>query len=298
MTQFSIEEKRIISFFQRNEKYFRDLISLSYPLTEGLLERYKSFLNWRKISSNQVLQWTEPFIEKYINELDWCNLTENTKLPWSLNFLEKYKTRLWGKYYGDIFCQGWLSSNEALPWSEELIEKYKDKWDWESLSTVNNIPWSVTLIERYKNKWDWECLSFNSEILKDIEICSKFHFFVFLKSDDNAGWQYALWTIDDIEKNKDTLSWMHLSASSHLNWTMEILIKYKDYWYWGDPDNRNCSCGLELFRNEDLPWSIELIELFENKWYYESLVYNDGVNNYLLPKLSPKLVETLLQLVA
>ena len=297
MTKFSIEENRIISFLQRNEKYFCDLISLLYPLSEELLDKYKSFFNWRKISSNQVLQWNEPFIDKYIDDLDWCNLTENTKLPWSLNFLEKYKSRLWGEYHEDLFCAGWLSSNESLPWSEELIEKYQEKWDWERLSAVVNIPWSVLFIERYKNKWDWECLSYNSAILKDVEICSKYHFFVTLRGDDSADWQYCLWTIDDIEKNKETLSWMHLSASSTVKWTMEILIKYRDFWFWGDPNNRNCTCGLELFRNEHLPWSIELLELFEDKLYYEDLVYNDGVNNYLLPKLSPRLVDTLLQLV-
>jgi len=297
MTQFSSEEKRIISFFQRHEEYFCDLISRLYPLPEELLDRYKSFFNWRRISNNEVIHWTEPFIEKYIDELDWCNLSENIKLPWSLTFLEKHESRLWGEYYGDYFNEGWLSQNEALPWSEELIEKYEAKWNWQSLSIVSNIPWSIPLLEQYKQKWDWECLSHNPAILRDIQICAKYHFYVWIVPQPNADWKFGLWTIDDIEKNKDTLSWMHLSASPTIKWTMEILIKYKDYWYWGDPDNRNCTCGLELFRNEHLPWSIELLELFEDKWYYEDLAYNDGVNEYLLPKLSPKLVETILQLV-
>ena len=66
------------------------------------------------------------------------------------------------------------------------------------------------------------------------------------------------WTTALIEKFKNKLTvynWRALSTRSDIEWNLDILIKYQDYWKWD-----------ELSKNKSIPFSEEIIIHFKDKW--------------------------------
>ena len=85
---------------------------------EGNKDTAEFFINLISRYSN-VLDMD--LIEQYGDQLDWRCLSQNESLPWSEDFIERFADR-WKLYE--------LSFHEFLPWSEELIERYRSRWEW------------------------------------------------------------------------------------------------------------------------------------------------------------------------
>jgi len=151
--KYESRQQIILNLAIENSNQFIELLSTKYPLTEYLIEKYKTKWGWGKspfvgLSCNVSLPWSIELIAKYRDEWSWNELSNNDSLPWSIYLIEKYEE----KWYWE-----WLSSNDSLPWSIELIEKYKEKWYWKYLSGMADLPlpWSMELIEKYEDKWDF-----------------------------------------------------------------------------------------------------------------------------------------------
>ncbi len=265
-----------------NDENWRDLflrrMSLTYPLDEIMIEKYKNILNWRKLSSNSKILWTYDLLVKYEDKWVWGHLRFNSsfKLQITSELIEKYKDKWkWGEFgisshrsaifpltpeliekYKDKLDFGkWgLSGNYELLWNSDLIEKYKDKWDWEALSKNSTLPWEMSLIEKYKDKWTWDKIDYH--IIFETTSC--------IGLVTNSG---LSWTLELIETYKDRWNWKELSIKSDLPWTTDLIEKYQDKWNWEG-----------LSSNIKLPWTLDLIERYKDKWNWKSLS-----SNYALP---------------
>src|SRR5690554_1334511 len=149
---FNQNRKLVKEIFLKNPQFFINYISCFYPLSDELLEKYKSYWNWEFLSKNIYLSWSEDLITEYSDKWDWKNLSILLiikEITFTNKLIDKYKDR-WD----------WLFL--SLNWSsEKFLYEHKDKWNWDVLSNNNKLPWSDQLIKKYKNKWDWNELSKN-----------------------------------------------------------------------------------------------------------------------------------------
>ena len=93
------------------------------------------------------------------------------------------------------------------------------------------------------------------------------------------------WSVELIEKYKDQWhwGWGGLSRNTSLPWSIELFEKYKDQWHWH---------WFYLSRNTSLPWSIELIEKYKDQWDWRELSWNESIH---WPKLSINMVDEIMQ---
>lgn len=101
-------------------------ISRNYPLTENMLMRHSSDLNWEEVSGNSSIHWDVGLLERFHGRIDWKVFSRN-------------------------------ADDDIL--SEEVIEKFKDSWDWSELSGKSSLPLSYELIDKYIDRWDWNQLT-------------------------------------------------------------------------------------------------------------------------------------------
>src|SRR4051794_22582928 len=93
-TTTKTKSKKLIRLFRKYPEYFTRIISKNYILTEELLEKYKDCLDWKDISSNEKIPWSEALISIYENNIDWKAISKNTRIKWSPALIEKYSSRL------------------------------------------------------------------------------------------------------------------------------------------------------------------------------------------------------------
>jgi len=115
---------------------------------ENLLEIYKDKWNWKLLSVNNGVGFTEEQIEKYQGLLTWDsgsgsnqNIASNTNLKWSSDFIEKYKQK-WHWWS--------LSRNPGVNWTEEMICEFEGNIIWESMAVNSNLPWSLNFILKHE----------------------------------------------------------------------------------------------------------------------------------------------------
>ncbi|WP_259248539.1 hypothetical protein, partial [Salinibacter ruber] len=143
----------------------------SLPWSEELIARFEDQWDWSGgkysggLSGNEGLPRSEKLIARFEDQWDWKELSENESLPWSEELIARFEDR-WTEA-GYSFDEEWisLSANETLPWSEKLIARFEDQWDWKELSENESLPWSEELIARFEDRWDWGRLSKNNEAL-------------------------------------------------------------------------------------------------------------------------------------
>lgn len=289
---------KIIELFYRHPQFFIDLISTHYALDESQLERYKSNLNWRKISQNKAIQFTDQILEKYKTILNWDRITPS--VIWNENLIKKYSNFLnWntllfnkGAFLSEKFIESnlnrfsWvsLSSSESIPWSESFIEKHKDSWLWALLSQNSGLPWSEQLINKYSDKWIWgftreEMMAAYNEN-KEIKNTPPFYVKRYLMFGPFYVNRNIPWTEALMNKYKDENCMWSWSINNNLEWSSSFIKKYENEWDWE-----------YLSANHSIPWSISLIELFIEKWDWEQLSLNTSLpwSEELLEKFKDKI---------
>lgn len=201
----------------------------------SLFNKEKIKESWTVISEKEDIIWTADFIEKNKDILDWKALSFNDSLPWSIAFIRQFEKRwdwqvlsyiIGDKVYFNnsdfnvllkrykekldwkIICQGTNLNNNHLTDYREFIQ-------WDSLSSNNRFTWSESFVNEFTDKINWkiftECLS---------------------TSDTPSLVQNAFRKkILDLYHHK--LDFNILSENDCLDFTPEIIEKYKKQWNWG-----------------------------------------------------------------
>jgi len=83
------------------------------------------------------------FLKEYEYELDWKTISKNREISWSNEILEKYENRfLWHE----------LAWNESIIWNTDLISKFKKRLDWYYLGRNINLPITSEFIKQHRKK--------------------------------------------------------------------------------------------------------------------------------------------------
>lgn len=317
----SISGNTTIFWDKEKIELFSDKINISFltsntffPWSVSTIEKFRHCLDfsWTNISSNHGAFWTQELLMTYADYWNWRTLSENPSLPWSQLLIEAY-IKKWD----------WvaLSRNPKVPWTEEMILNYHNKIHWFQASENISFPWSIKLIEECisnsQTDLNWRILGSNSNIQWTDTLVEKLPIIERKKKKIWLGvgsTQNFTWTEEFIKKlyyraplirfkEERSEHFFTLSQSRSLNWTLDLLRKFQNFWAWDlicrnqfipwdyeivkyvlTQDNLFHSNAIS--ENPSLPWSLELLDEFEYYWSWETLinckeVWEKAFKNYL-----------------
>ncbi|MEI6556135.1 MAG: hypothetical protein WCL70_11130 [Paludibacter sp.] len=253
-----------------------------------LFQKGKLKESWTIISEKEDLNWTTDFIETNKANLDWKALSFNDSLQWSINFIKQFED-LWNwhalsfiiadknhferadfdlllKRYMDkldwrIICQGTNLNNN------HLID-YADFIHWDTLSSNSRFTWSDTFVNEYIDKINWKVFTECLATVKTPSVVQN----VFRNK------------VLDLYANK--LDFGILSANDSLDFTPDIIEKYKKRWNWA-----------ELINNPAIEWDEAMLKKYDKyisqitpeelkvSFLWTSLIENDAQIEMLLAYL-------------
>lgn len=305
----SDSEKNLIKQFLietvTNNYDIAHIISIHFPWTEELIEKYKAKLNWTGLCGNKDVIWNEELIDKYFEFINWESLSVNYNIEWNEKLLNKYSNHLnfnsvfFSEHDGslqltpillkkfidkidfkelsidyELLPKEFIKKNvEALDWKNlesytiENLEIFQHKIDWDDLSQNRNLILTDELIERFKYRWSWD------EIIK-IERKNGIPTFIRLFETRYSDGIYtniyydAGNVIDEEFLNAliDHSVWYHLSRDTNFNNNYSLLQKFENKWDW-----------TLLTFNSSIKWSFDLIEKFKNKIDWEVFSLNPSL---------------------
>jgi|GEM_PF-161546 len=231
-------------------------------------------IDWKSLSRDRDLDWSEEIIQKYEDYWDWIELSKNPSLKWSNELIEKFQDRWnWNLLSGgEIQNLKLCLPKNKMEITEEMISLFENKWNWIFLSGNPNISWSAELISKYENRWNWPTLKRNNKIPWSSSLIEKYK----LKLFENWGGQPTLWTlanniaidwsIELIEKYRKCWSWFYLTINPSLKLSNEMIYKFRDEWDWE-----------WLSSNGDIEWSLNLLDDFKDQINWKKLCQNSNV---------------------
>ena len=205
--------------------------------TTDFIKKYESKLNFHKLSLNTKLPWSEALIDKYYERWDFRLMSENEALPWSLSFFKKY-------FKLSDLMRLFTSINESINGNYEIVEEYKKIIGWSNICINTRLPWhEKDLLIRWKDQIDWSAIACNDKLFQ---------------------------TSGFFEKNMD--KWMdgpkkkfkYLSNNKRLNWSVNFIDKYYDYWDWEF-----------LSQNPVLPWNIDFIDYYASSIHWGKIALEE-----------------------
>lgn len=290
---------KITSLFLKYSDFFRDMISLYYPLTNSQLSNFKDLLNWECISLNENIKWSYEILNNFKNSFDWCKLSGNSSVFKDMSLIDDFNDFI--DWFGkENWCGDTIVNNSGIYWSMEAIDKYADKINFEKLSEsiYDNVQWSEELLDKYKDKWNWHELANNQNVPWNICWFEKYLDKSYLdywgvKNNEN------LITLEFIEKYQQYLDWYNICLNPKLPWQEENLLeKWKDnidwkgialntYFFETDKDffqkhydiwiqDKQAYFGC-FSRNKAFPWTKELIDTYKEDIDWNFLCRNEGV---------------------
>ena len=170
-------------------------ISRYHPLSLDLIEKYKYVFDWRMLSTNPNIEWSEETISRNENKFTWHLLSQNPRVIITAEFIRKYKVRLdWNN----------LARNRSLPTDESFIKKYEKHYKIdESHQEIN---------EAFKEKYSKHIIPKrpNPPIPEGIENCSL----------NNFSENYKKWSHNTYQQIYDRIIKPNLENNS-----VEIILK-------------------------------------------------------------------------
>ena len=138
----------------------------------ALITRYASRWNWKSLSGNAGIPWTEQLIEEFSECWDWSELSNNAALPWTLTLIERYESRWqWNASKGNSKC---LSRCE-FAWSPNILFRFKSKLNLVRQSKNKSLDWSQELFATLSDCWDAESVAAHQDfevsqmLVQDVE---------------------------------------------------------------------------------------------------------------------------------
>lgn len=215
----------------KTTKEVKEIKQSAYELFKQ--EREKE--SWTLISEKEDVDWTTDFIDDNKDNLDWKALSFNYSLAWSLVFIRRYES-YWDwhilsyiiadrRFFRGVHLDRLLNQyKEKINWNvmcqgtnlkDSHLETFSDVIDWNALSSNNRFCWSESVVNAYIDKINWriftECLA-TLETPNIVQTSSKNVLDLFAKKLD-----FGL-----------------LSANDSLDFTPEIIEKYKKRWNWAE----------------------------------------------------------------
>ena len=134
---------------------------------------------WKTVSEDETL--TMDMLEKYADKLDWKEISSNSRIVWTNDGLEKFARRL-----------NWEDFSDRCPENlicEALLRKFENKWNWKDISNRDVFYNNWDLVEKFADKVDWAEIITNWNIEKPLEFFKRFQQYIpMAKLQDSRLW--------------------------------------------------------------------------------------------------------------
>lgn len=263
-----------------------------FPWTIEFIDYAKDKLTWFAISQYWELDITIEVFERYADYWDYF-FVSSWNLEWTTDLVEKFKEkwdywRLCGtimhKRIGDYELilklkelapkefektksvyrpKSTIENTERIleehkrktdlmfkeePWTEEELFYALNNWSANQLVYCDKIAWTPGLVDYLSDRDDWEQLFNRSDLPITEELIEKYYGKIpFGHLTEEGPYSYSI------------------SRNTELNWSIVLLEKYRDDWFW-----------IEILSNESIPKSDEFIDAFSDKIDWKYLCYYWG----------------------
>ncbi|KXX69178.1 hypothetical protein [Flammeovirga sp. SJP92] len=228
-----IVQKLRKEFVENKSVFFKKLISFAYPLSKELYLKHKDILVDSLIQKNVHTYTFKGRPDYYDNDkyyyypkfdLDLSKMVyyEDIGKNENMFFSDELLTLLSTK---EILFS-YLSKNNSIEWSFDRIEQFKDRINFKNLLQNKSIDWSEDsanmLYERFytdkeiNDKKGIELKEYILETAKSNRISSLY--------------KYGEYSDKILDDNLGTINWSDLSRNKYLPFTLQYLIRYKDFW--------------------------------------------------------------------
>jgi hypothetical protein len=212
--------KTPLEFWKKHISCFVALVSEYYPLNAELLQNYRLFWLWHKVSINPFINWTPALLEEHKFDIDWTWFCEHSNLPY-LNQEDYlfYQKVNWDEYYWEDLSQMISVIIDIYNIEKRKINKnYYGKKLWPH--HVNLISWND-----YEFYDSGMINTINSKALNRILADPKTNEHILSKA-----YNHTIIPTNFLEQHKSILDWDTLSRVSHLYWNYELLLTFESYW--------------------------------------------------------------------
>lgn len=124
-------------------------------------------IDWRLLSLNTLLPWSEELIEKYIDSWHWSELSTNESVPWDLKLIKTFEHKIdWTKDITDnngvTRLNGTsISNNMSIEWDSILLSTFSTKLNNWDISISDRAKWNIDLLIQFTDFWEYGTLSLN-----------------------------------------------------------------------------------------------------------------------------------------
>ena len=127
-----------------------------HNLDNDFLEKYEYEIDWKSISLNRNLNWTQELLEKYESRLLWHELAWNPSISWTTPLINKFKK--WLDWY-------YLGRNTNLPISKEFIDEHR-----KNIFIIENNKFLTEELVKYYDKNLHPAIENRKNIIEKIDI--------------------------------------------------------------------------------------------------------------------------------
>ena len=100
-----------------NDLFFINLVTNYYPLSADQIDKYGDYIDFKLLSKNRQVLWSDELIDNYKNRWDYTQLQRNNGVEWDQKMIEKYHNESWFRIYEIAF-------NRKIYVDKDFFDKY------------------------------------------------------------------------------------------------------------------------------------------------------------------------------
>lgn len=125
-------------------------------------------IDWRILSLNTVLPWSESLINKFKNQWRWSELSRNESVPWNLELMKKFEDNIdWTlnnpNEEPNLNMQS-ICGNTGIEWDAFILSAFSHKLDNMDISLSEFAKWDIDLLIQFNNFWSMDVLALNKYV--------------------------------------------------------------------------------------------------------------------------------------
>lgn len=150
----------------RDVDFIHKYNELQFTSLEDILKA-KS-IDWRLLSLNTVLPWSESLIKKFKDQWHWSELSRNESVPWDLELMKKFEENIdWtlnNPNEEPNLNTNSICGNPGIEWDAYILSAFSQKLDSMDISFSESAKWDIDLLIQFNHFWDMEALAINKSV--------------------------------------------------------------------------------------------------------------------------------------
>lgn len=152
-----------------NDHFFRTHRELQFQHSDEI-EKATS-IDWRILSRNTLLPWSQEIIERHIHRWNWPELCINESIKWDYKLMKHFEHNIdWHLPFVDNETEFitndliGINSNLHIEWDIEMLSEFSHRLDPFNTTMSRKTNWNFELLVKFYEFWDPDCLPGNKRL--------------------------------------------------------------------------------------------------------------------------------------